>query len=71
MKFNISTPFEMGYDPESKSLSLTHVESPSGRQVSLQFDAQATRALFDCLVAVAQHTSGPLGAEVIEKKKVQ
>lgn len=67
----INNPFELNYDPLSRELSLTHVESPSGRQIFVQFDSQATKALFDCLVAVALQVGGSIGAETIEKKSVQ
>lgn len=56
---------EMNYDPKSKELHLKYVEPVSGRLLVVQFDDQATRAIYDCLLVVADVTGGPLGAETI------
>jgi hypothetical protein len=53
-EIKITNPFEMHYNPTTKELSLSHVESPSGHQVRIQFDSQMTRALWDCLALAAQ-----------------
>ncbi|MGP0173396.1 hypothetical protein ACSVIJ_16155 [Pseudomonas sp. NCHU5208] len=61
---------EMNYDPNSRELHLKHVEPVSGRLFCIQFDAQATRAIYDCLLEVAKLTGEPLGAkEIIPKSK--
>ncbi len=56
---------EMNYDPKSKELHLKYVEPVSGRLLVVQFDDQATRAIYDCLLVAAEVTGGPLGAEII------
>jgi hypothetical protein len=70
-KIRITNPFEMHYNPITKELFLSHVESPSGHRASIQFDSQATRALWDCLALAAQIQGGILGADVIEIPKIQ
>jgi hypothetical protein len=63
---------ELSYDPKSKSLSLIYDETSVGHQRhELRFDPQATRALFDVLIEAAKHLGGPIGAEVIEQRKLQ
>lgn len=70
-KIRITNPFDLHYNPATKELSLTHVESPSGHRVKIQFDSQMTRALWDCLAIAAQTQGGILGADVIERPKIQ
>jgi len=55
MKATITLPFEIDYDRKSRELTLKHVETPSGRQAVIRFDAQATRVFYECIVEIAMH----------------
>ena len=49
----IRNPYGIAYDQKSKALTLTGVES-TGREVAVQVDPEATRALFDLVLAAAK-----------------
>lgn len=71
IEIRITGPFDLFYDTLNKQLSLTYVETPSGRQVKIRFDGQMTRALWDCLALAAANQGGSIGASEIKTPTIQ
>lgn len=62
-KFIVQVPFDIHYDPQSRSLTLTHDETLMGhRPLEIWFDPEATRTLYEALALFASHSGGIIGA---------
>jgi hypothetical protein len=61
--FDFSDSLKSTYDSDSKTLTLAHVDSASGRQVEIRLGPSNTRVLYNRLVAAAKLLKGVIGAD--------